>query len=113
VTAVFVYGTLMRGGRYHRLLAGAPYAGSVSTAPRYQLLDLGPYPGLVAGQQRVQGELYDVSAAIIERLDALEGHPDHYRRSAIVLADGREVTGYLLVDPAASARGQPIATWPP
>jgi gamma-glutamylcyclotransferase (GGCT)/AIG2-like uncharacterized protein YtfP len=32
---------------------------------------------------QVRGEVYDVDVATLERLDLLEGHPEHYRRQRI------------------------------
>src|SRR5215471_201591 len=46
-TIVFVYGTLKRGERNHRLLADQEFLGAAVTVPRYRVFDLGPYPGLV------------------------------------------------------------------
>jgi gamma-glutamylcyclotransferase (GGCT)/AIG2-like uncharacterized protein YtfP len=75
---LFVYGTLMRDGSRHGLLAGQAFLGPARTAPRYALLDLTHYPGLVAcpaDGQAVQGELYRVEPALRARLDAVEGAP--------------------------------------
>lgn len=99
VTRVFVYGTLMRGGRYHRLLRGARHVGEARTALGYQLYDLGPYPAMRReGQGVVIGELYEVSPAMLVALDRLEGHPDYYLRQPIELEGGEQVTSYLFVD---------------
>lgn len=80
--------------------------GSGSTEPRYQLVDLGGYPGLVdGGRTQVHGEVYSVDDATLSRLDDLEGHPGYYERQRLRLADGREVQAYVL--PAAEAVGCP------
>lgn len=98
-TRVFVYGTLMRGGRYHALMAGAELVGEAFSAPGYRLYDLGPYPAMrEEGEGEVIGEIYDVDDATLAELDRLEGHPDYYRRARVRLADGSEVTSYLFVD---------------
>ena len=60
---LFVYGTLKRGCRNHRLIADQRYLGVATTEPRYRLYDLGPYPGLVrddAAGLTVAGELWEV-----------------------------------------------------
>jgi gamma-glutamylaminecyclotransferase len=93
---LFVYGTLMRGEENHGALGGAPLLARVATAPRYALVDLGPYPALVAGgATTVQGELYAVDEALLGALDELEGHPELYRRDRVVLEDGRVALAYL------------------
>jgi len=99
MSAMFVYGTLLRGERWHSYLAGARFLGAVATAPAYSLYDMGAvdYPALVAqGATSVAGELYEVSAAIVAALDELEESPEYYYRAEILLADGRRAEGYLL-----------------
>jgi gamma-glutamylaminecyclotransferase len=99
---IFVYGTLRRGERAHRLLAAARFAGEALTAPRYALVDLGPYPALVAsGDQSVRGELYDVDEPTLARLDAYEGSPELYARVPIELADGGTAESYVMPRAAA------------
>ncbi len=105
---VFVYGTLMRGGRYHGLIAHSERLGPARTAHGFALVDLGPYPAMIAGEGSVAGELYRVDAATLAALDELEGHPSYYQRTPIRLADGREVVAYLFVDRAALAEASPI-----
>ena len=95
---VFVYGTLMRGGRYHALIAGGVWIGEALTEPGYRLYDLGPYPAMRrGGTGEVAGEVYEVDDVTLAELDRLEGHPDYYRRAQVRLADGAEVTTYLFV----------------
>jgi gamma-glutamylcyclotransferase (GGCT)/AIG2-like uncharacterized protein YtfP len=92
-----VYGTLLGGEPNHRLLAEAERICEATTAPRFQLHDLGAYPGLVrGGTQAVAGEVYAVGEATLAALDRLEGHPRFYRRTSIVLDDRRRVQSYLL-----------------
>jgi gamma-glutamylcyclotransferase (GGCT)/AIG2-like uncharacterized protein YtfP len=106
VIDLFVYGSLMRGEANHRLLAGAEALGAARTAAEFELVDLGPYPGLVAGGgSAVVGELYRVDGGIVVRLDAFEGHPGYFRRSPIRLVDGRPAEAYLLA--RRDARGRP------
>jgi gamma-glutamylcyclotransferase (GGCT)/AIG2-like uncharacterized protein YtfP len=57
---LFVYGTLKRGQRNHRLIADQRFLGEATTEPRYRVFDLGPYPGLVIDETNgvaVLGEL--------------------------------------------------------
>jgi gamma-glutamylaminecyclotransferase len=69
------------------VLAGARFVRGARTAARYTLVDLGPYPALVeGGDTSVAGELYEVEEALLEVLDAFEGHPDVYIRMPVELA---------------------------
>ncbi len=79
---LFVYGTLMRGGVRHRLLADQRFLGKARTLPRYGLHDLGAYPGMVRrdhGGATVFGELYEVAMSRIPQLDDEEGAPTQFR----------------------------------
>ncbi len=81
---VFVYGTLRRGERNHRLLGGAPYLGAHVTEPTYTMLDLGAYPAVVpGGAQSIVGEVYALSRARLRVLDRLEDCPREYTREPI------------------------------
>lgn len=81
---VFVYGTLLHGEVNHHLLTAARFLGEHRTEPRFTLLVLGAYPGLVAGgDTAVQGEVYAVDAAGLRRLDQLEDYPRLYGRRLI------------------------------
>ncbi len=95
-TPIFVYGTLVRGEANHRLLEGSEPGGPARTAPVFELVDLGPYPAMVAaGSTSVRGEIYWVNDATKAALDRFEG--PLYRRSTISLDDGRHVEAYLFV----------------
>lgn len=103
---IFVYGTLMSGELNHRRLSSATPLGQARTALGYALHDLGPFPGLVAGQQRVTGEIYEVDATTRTELDQLEGHPRFYCRTLIRLEDGSAAEAYMLSP--GQARGRPV-----
>jgi gamma-glutamylcyclotransferase (GGCT)/AIG2-like uncharacterized protein YtfP len=97
MTRVFVYGTLLAGEPNHRLLETALFLGPAATAPVFMLADLGPFPALVAGgAAAVAGEVYEVDAPTLARLDVLEGHPRFYQRQPIALDDGSQVETYVL-----------------
>ncbi len=94
---VFVYGSLLKGESNSHLLAGAEFAGPAATLPEYRLVDLGAYPGVVAGgTAAILGEVYRVPDGLMPRLDELEDHPTVYVRTSVRLADGREALMYLL-----------------
>jgi len=103
---LFVYGSLLAGEANHGMLAGARFLGDATTAPAFELADLGPYPALVrGGATAVGGELYAVTAEHLRRLDAFEGHPHLYQRDAVQLADGRSAQSYFMAP--ARAEGYP------
>jgi len=92
---VFVYGTLMRGGTNHHVLAdlGARFVAAARTAAPRTVVDLGPYPALLpsdaardAGATPIPGELFEIADDEIAALDDFEGVPDLYRRERILIA---------------------------
>jgi gamma-glutamylaminecyclotransferase len=112
---LFVYGTLKRGQPAHRLLAGQAFLGPAVTAPRYRLVDLGPYPGLVrddASGLTVCGELWEVSDCCVAELDDYEGCPDQYAREPIdVPGSDRRVEAYFSARPV-PPDARTGTTWP-
>ena len=93
---LFVYGSLMRGFQYNELLSDAEFVARTRTEPGWTLLDLGRYPGVIAGSQRIEGELYRLPDTMLAGLDRLEGCPELYRRVTTSLEDAREAFIYVL-----------------
>jgi gamma-glutamylaminecyclotransferase len=98
-TILFVYGTLKRGERNHRLIADQQFLVHAETEPQYRVFDLGPYPGLVADEVNglaVRGELWAVSECCLADLDDFEEESHTFRRGPVTLAgrDG-EVFAYF------------------
>jgi len=102
-SAVFVYGTLKRGHCRAHHWPHPPL--SVQTATTLgRLIDLGPYPALVAGEQIVEGQLWRLAprhlADTLRALDDVEGfvdgQSDLYRRQVISCrtADGQVVSAH-------------------
>jgi gamma-glutamylaminecyclotransferase len=77
---LFVYGSLKRGERHHRELAGARFLGEAKTLAGYALVALGDYLALVqkAGAGSVVGELYELPFERFSALDEFEG-PEYER----------------------------------
>ena len=75
---VFVYGTLRRGGSNHFRMAGAEFM--AAGAVRGRLYGIDWYPGFVSDEAAddIIGEIYQVSAELLARLDVFEG--PEYRR---------------------------------
>jgi len=94
---VFVYGTLRRGQPNHAQLRGCASQGEAELSG-LALYDLGPFPMAVPADgptDRLQGELYQVNAEQLARLDRFEGAPRLYERQRWPLADGRPVWVYV------------------
>lgn len=101
-TILFVYGTLKRGERNHRLLADQRFLGAATTAPRYRVIDLGPYPGLVRDESAglaVHGELFAVDECALGELDDFEGVPGLFVRELIEIDGRTDVWAYFLNTP--------------
>lgn len=96
---IFVYGSLMKGEGNHSLLDNeySTYIGKAVTKRGFTLYDLGGFPGMVEkGNDAIVGEIYDICASTLSRLDQLEGHPQFYRRKYIQLQDGENIEAYVL-----------------
>jgi gamma-glutamylcyclotransferase (GGCT)/AIG2-like uncharacterized protein YtfP len=106
---LFTYGTLMRGFRLHRLLAGrAEYLAGGQV--RARLIDLGSYPGAVADPDGIlHGEVYRiVDPGLWVALDSAEGPQYHRREITVRSEDGHELAAcmYWYIGPL--DRGVPI-----
>ena len=85
---LFVYGTLRRGEANHAQLRDARFVATARTEPQYELVDLGGYPALLEdGDTAIVGEIYEVDANKLERLDVFEDVPSLYERKSIRIAD--------------------------
>lgn len=111
---VFVYGTLQRGGVFHPVLARSSFLGVAWTAPRFTLVDLGWYPGILdGGRTAVRGEVYAVEPATLAKLDAIEEHPEVYVRTPIPVPGFVDVEAYVLrAQHGRGARVIPTGRWP-
>ena len=103
-TQVFIYGTLKRGHLRADLLRGQVFVGEAWTEPRYRLLDLGPYPGLVEAARlgaglagvSVQGEVWAVDDACLAALDEVESVDEGlYERKPIELMQTPWIEGVV------------------
>ncbi len=108
---LFVYGTLKRGCQNHAQMAGQTYLAEARTLPGFRLFDVGGYPGLVLWPDDlngVEGELWEVDASALARLDAFEGVDAglYVRRPLPLQAPhaGLVVQGYVYPSPVAGLR---------
>jgi len=86
---LFVYGTLKRGHGNHHLLQYSKFIAEVETEPEFRLYS-GGIPYLIHDPKHgysVSGELYKVDYHTLMRVDRLEGHPDHYKRTKIEIGN--------------------------
>ena len=113
-TILFVYGTLKHGQRNHSLMRESRFLGEAVTEPRYTLLDMGSFPGMIAGgTTAVHGELYEVGPELLARLDRHEGVPRFYMRTPVLLSVGDFAESYILVHQERIKDGVIIQTrWP-
>lgn len=82
---VFVYGSLKRGFGNHVLLEGCKYVGPAKTNPLFTMISYGAFPAvLIDGETAITGEVYEVDEHTLRSLDALEGHPNWYKRVEVV-----------------------------
>lgn len=94
---LFVYGTLKRGGLSHHLLGFCPFLGTVTTLPRYTLIDMGDYPALLDdGCLSVTGEVYEVPADLIAEIDYNEDSPHHFVRRGLKACGPWPLEAYFL-----------------
>lgn len=87
---LFVYGTLKKGCKNHRVLNGIPLKAKAIT--NGELINLGPFPGFTpmpanSNRNPVQGELYEVTDDQLRRFDRFEGVPSLYFRQEIPVID--------------------------
>lgn len=112
---LFFYGTLKSGGTANHHLAGAKLVGRAATAPKYRLFDMGWHPAMVRDNTNglaVDGEVWDVPAAMIPALDQYESVPEGFVRQWIEVSGIiGEVQAYLYSKPVPP--DQPSgASWP-
>lgn len=94
---LFVCDSLMTGEEQHDKLAAARPLGEATTAPVYDLVDLGASGALCAGGVvAISGELYALEPAALAAIDVLRGHPVLHQRMPVRLADGREAEAYFM-----------------
>ena len=114
---VFVYGTLKRNEGNNDLLKDSQFLGEYETDPRWGLLDLGAFPGMVPSNKAVKGEVFLVDDDVMAALDLLEGvEHGFYRRSRIyincpVSKERRRVWAYIYGDIIITKNSDTTAEW--
>ena len=99
MTKLFIYGTLKQGYRRSHCLEGQTFLGNAQTVTGYRLYDAGSYPAMIHDGQdlAVHGELWEVDAVCLQRLDEIEAVPTLYQRAVVelVLPQQDSVQAYL------------------
>ena len=85
---VFVYGSLKRGKKLHSLLENAKFLGEAITCNKYPMILSKSkwYPYLIEKKDvgyKIKGEVYEISPALLKRLDKVEENPFYYYRKKI------------------------------
>ena len=98
---IFVYGSLKRGYRNHRLLQRSTFLGEAVTSDRYRMIDVG-FPVLLGPTpdgHHVAGEVYEVDTTTLSALDQLESKGRMYDRvrKYVRMATGESVRLYYYV----------------
>lgn len=108
-TNVFVYGTLMRGGRAHSFLADAEYVGKFCLRD-YAIYNLGRYPGIRPKKGSVvYGEVYSVDDGMLREMDRYEGEGSLYHRTPVTVGNEKERLGAVAYVYAQEIRDNEIA----
>lgn len=81
---VGVYGSLKAGFHNHGVLGNSKLVGKTWTEPKFKMFDIGSFPGVVEGSNKISLEVYEVDSEQIKiDLDRLEGYPDFYGKKSI------------------------------
>lgn len=98
---VFVYGSLKKSFKNSHILNLSEFLGKDFTKePKWAMVDLGYFPGVVPGGNNcIDGELYVVDESTLINLDLLEGNGSFYNREQILVNNFPEpVWMYILIN---------------
>lgn len=95
---VFVYGTLINGEANHGYLENSIFLAK-ATIDGYDMYDVGWYPAIVAGDNLIIGELYQVPLSDMPSIDMLEGEGSLYVKKCETVTDseGNETLAYVYI----------------
>ena len=107
---VFVYGTLKHGFSNHfYYMTDSDYVDDAFTLEKHAMIgenNAFPYVlGVNEAGHHIKGEVYEVPASSLSRLDRLEGYPTHYDRvpTEVVLSNGEKITALMYVKKTVTA----------
>ena len=87
---LFVYGTLKQGFGNHRWYLNRPPL-LKATLNGWEMASLGGFPAISPSEkeeQKVQGEIYEITPNDLTALDRLEGYPHMYKRKKVTASIG-------------------------
>ena len=87
---IFVYGTLKRGFMLHDALSDSKFLGEAETADEAYAMYDGGCPTVSRTEYDpgvIYGEVFEVTDAVLARLDRIEGHPHLYCREQVEIKD--------------------------
>lgn len=108
--AIFAYGTLMRGESRHPVLASAgPVRIVAATAPG-RMINIGPYPAVLEGDETVHGEYFEFEdlSELLPRLDGIEGAEYRRERVRVTIAGWEEREAWIYLWNGTLQDGPPI-----
>lgn len=111
---VFVYGSLKKGLGNHSLLtiAEAEFVGFDSISGQFSMISYGGFPAACHNSAvecaPVFGEVYRIHPEALPSLDALEGHPEWYRREKL-MTDVNEIRAWIYLQPESALTENTVA----
>lgn len=112
---IFVYGTLKRGWGNNAIIHDQTFMSEAITLEhKFSMFSLGGFPGVVAGDKQIKGELWEVDDTAFARCDRLEGHPNFYKRELIHVNNDAwtdTVEAWIYIYQGSVEGRQPIEEW--
>lgn len=88
---VFVYGSIKQGFGNDWLVSESKLlARTITRDAKFGMISMINYPAVVAGDQKIFGELYEVNGHALEIMDLLEGNGHFYQRQLVHLENEEE-----------------------
>lgn len=84
---LFVYGTLKKGYPNHGAISSAKYLGH-GVLRGFRMIHLGQYPAVFKAHMDTcitHGEVFSVTEDQLKHCDFIEGHPEYYKRSGVIV----------------------------
>jgi gamma-glutamylcyclotransferase (GGCT)/AIG2-like uncharacterized protein YtfP len=95
---LFFYGSLKSGHSNHWRIADQEHLGNAVTEPRYRILDVGTYPGMICDDVTglsVRGELWAVDGRCLAALDQYEQAEGLWLRRPVAVVGRNGIEAYL------------------
>lgn len=94
---IFVYGSLKRGFSNHHRMECSEFICSTRTLEKFAMFDLDQFPGVIKEKKvsYIHGEVYDLNANTLEKIDIYEG--EWYSREDVELEAGLTALMYFLI----------------